>query len=224
MKCKTVLNYLGQLRIYSFLDIIVFATTLTINFGAIVGIALLWLSFLLYLESIHNDKPRLKVNKYLWLGPFIASLILLPIWICFAFALLSYLYTKKKQGKIWGVLAPFFRCLQNGVIAIGFNFQLAILSIVLIFTRNLIGDFRDAYIDKQRGILTIPVVLGINKNQIWAFYTHIFFVMATTIIWFNYSFLDSRLIFPIIVFQLISYPLTPRLSNPKYLNIYNNAR
>ena len=88
----------------------------------------------------------------------------------------------------------------------------------------MVADFRDAYDDEKRNIKTVPVLLGINKNQIWAFYIHIFLVIGMTIIWFNYSFLDIRLLLPIIILQLISYPLTPRLSNPKYLDIYNHAK
>ncbi len=219
-KMKTVLNYLGQLRIYSFLDLLVFATALTKEINIIVGIGLLWLGFLFYLESRHDDEFRLKINKYLWTGPFAFSLVLLPVWICLSFALFSYLYTKKKQHAAWGVSAPLWRALQNGIIAAGFNFQLAILAFILIFIRNVIADFRDAHDDKQRGILTIPVVLGVGKNQAWAFYVHLMLVVAATIIWLNFSFFDSRLILPIILFQLFSYPLTPRLSNPRYLNIY----
>src|SRR3989344_8857067 len=153
-KIKSILNYLGQLRIYSFLDLLVFATALTRNLNVIIGISLLWLSFLLYLESRHNDELRLRVNKFLWLVPFILSTFLIPIWVCLGFALFSYLYTKKKQAGIWSVSAPLWRSLQNGVIAIGFNFQLAILAVVLNFIRNLVADFRDVYNDKQRGIRT----------------------------------------------------------------------
>src|SRR3989344_9580372 len=223
MKYKSVLNYFGQLRIYSFLDIIILATALTKNLNAIIGIALLWLSFLLYLESRHKDEPRLKVNQYLWLVPFLLSLILLPIWVCLGFALFSYLYTNKKKNKFWGASAPFWRASQNGIIAFGFNPPMAILVFALIFVRNLIADFRDAYDDEKRNTKTIPVLLGVNKNQVWAFYIHIFLVIGTTMVWFNYSFLDISLLLPIIILQLISYPLTPRLSNPKYLDIYNHA-
>lgn len=220
MKYKTILNYFGQLRLYSFLDFIILATALTKNLNVILGISLLWLSFLLYLESRHNDTPRLKVNRYLWLIPFVVSLVLLPIWIYVGFALFSYLYTNKKRNKFFGASAPFWRASQNGIIAFGFNPQIAILVFVLIFIRNLIADFRDAYNDEQRNIKTIPVLLGVNKNQVWAFYIHIFLVIGTTTVWFHYSFLDIRLLLPTIILQLISYPLIPRLSNPKYLNIY----
>ena len=218
---KNFLNYLGQLRIYSFLDLIIFATALTKDLNTIIGIALLWLSFLFYLESRHNDEPRLRVNKYIWLAPFIFSLILLPILMCLGFAIFSFLYANKKKGEFWGASAPLWRGLQNGVIAIWLSPQLAILAFVLTFIRNLVADFRDVYSDKQRGIKTIPVLLGINKNHVWAFYTYIILVITTTMIWFNYSFLTTKFIVPIIILQLLFYPITPRLSNPKYLDIYN---
>ncbi|MBI4359772.1 MAG: hypothetical protein HY564_01590 [Candidatus Jacksonbacteria bacterium] len=224
MKLKSILNYFGQLRLYSFLDLLVFSTALTRDINTISGIGLLWLSFLLYLESRHNDNLRLRINTYLWLAPFIVSLFLVPIWTALGFVFVSYLYTKKKENGICGISAPLWRGLQNGIIAAGFNFQLAILAFVLTFIRNLIGDFRDVNNDKERGGKTIPIVLGVKKNQAWSFYAHIFLVIATTIVWFNFSFLQKSLIMPIILLQLISYPLTPRLSNPKYLNIYDNEK
>ncbi len=223
MNYKVILNYLGQLRIYSFLDILVLATALTRNLNAIVGIGLLWLGFLFYLESRHNDELRLKINKYLWLIPFVFSLFLLPIWICLGFALFSYFYTNKKKNKFFSITAPFWRGLQDGVIACGFNLQIAILAFVLIFIRNLVADFRDTHDDKIRNIKTIPVSLGIDRNQVWAFYAHILLVIITTLVWFRFSFLNVYMIIPIVILQVISYPLTPRLSNPKYLDIYNNA-
>lgn len=221
MKLKSFLNYFGQLRLYSFLDLLVFATALTRDWKIILGIGLLWLSFLLYLESRHNDQPRLKINGFIYVVPFLASIFLVPIWVCFGFALVSYFYTKKKQNKFFGISAPVWRGLQNGIIASAFNFQLAILALVLILIRNLIADFRDARDDRTRGIKTIPVIMGVQQNQTWSFYIHIMFVLFTTLIWFNFSFLGKNLILPIILMQFISYPLTPRPSNPKYLDIYS---
>jgi 4-hydroxybenzoate polyprenyltransferase len=185
------------------------------------GIGLLWLSFLFYLESRHNDELRLKVNKYLWLVPFIFALFLLPAWMCLSFAFVSYCYTSKKKNKFFGATAPFWRGLQNGIIAIGFNLQIAVLAFALIFVRNLIADFRDAHDDEVKNIKTIPVLLGIGKDQVWAFYVHMALVVATTLIWSRFSFLSIYMISVIVVLQIVSYPLTPRLSNPKYLNIWS---
>ena len=221
MSSKTLLNYFGQLRLYSFLDLVIFATALTSNLNSILGISFLWLSFLFYLESRHNDELRLKVHNHLWLIPFGISLFLIPVWVCVGFALFSYLYTEKKKNKFFGITAPLWRALQNAIIAFGFKPQIALLVFVLIFIRNLIADFRDVHDDKQRNIQTIPVLLGLMKNQPWAFYVHIFLVIGNTLVWFHYSFLDIRFLLPIIILQLISYPLTPRLSNPRHLDIYN---
>ncbi len=224
MSVRSIFNYFGQLRLYSFLDLLVFATALTRDLYTILGIGLLWLSFLLYLESRHKDEPRLKINTFLWLGPFVVSAFLIPIWICIGFALVSYLYTKKKQNTFFGMSAPFWRGLQSAILALGFNPTLAVLAFVLTFARNLIGDFRDTESDRERGIKTIPVALGIRENQAWSFYAHMLLVTLTTIIWFNFSFLDKNLLLLVIFLQLISYPLTPRLSNPKYLDMYGGGK
>lgn len=135
---------------------------------------------------------------------------------------LFLIFIQKKRAVFFGISAPLWRGLQNVIFAIGFNFQIAIIGFILIFTRNLIADFRDVGDDAARNIKTIPVILGIKRNQVWSFYAHIIFVVVTTIIWFNFSFLDRTWIWLIIPLQLISYPLTPRLSNPKCLDVYHH--
>lgn len=215
-----LLNYIGQLRLYSFLDLLIFATALTKDITIITGIGFLWLSFLLYLENKHQDKLRLKIYKYFWIFPFVISLFILPTRLCIEFALCSYFYANKILNRFWGGTAPVWRGLQNGIIAYTFNPQLALLAFILIFVRNFIADFRDAEYDFTKGIKTIPVQLGITKNQTWAFYTHLLFIFLTTTIWFHFSFLNSHIIvlILIILLQIMSYPFTPRASNPIYFS------
>ena len=94
------------------------------------------------------------------------------------------------------------------------------LVFVLVSLRNLVGDFRDAGDDRTDNMQSIPVVFGFTKNQQWAFYGHVTFVLVTTYIWFQHSFLDPAWMIPLMILQVISYPITPRTSNPKYLNFY----
>jgi 4-hydroxybenzoate polyprenyltransferase len=208
------------MRLYSSLDLFVLATALTTNVKTIAGIVLIWISFLLFLEYRHKDELRLTIKKLAWLTPFVVAIFLLPIWSSIGFTVCAVLYAKKKEGKFWGVSAPFWRGLQVFSIVVAFNFPLSLLAFTLVFLRNLIGDFRDTGDDKRRNIITVPVFLGIKNNQTWAFYGHLLFTIVTTLVWFHYSFLNSSVIIPIIILQIISYPLTPRLSNPKYLDFY----
>lgn len=218
---KSILNYLGQLRPYSFFDFFVFATALTRDASILAGLMFLWLSFLLYLEGKHKDELRLRINGYAWVLPGFLSCSLLPIWLPFAFGLFSFLYTRKKGHSTWAVTSPLWRGLQNAVIAIAFQPGVALLAFCLIFFRNTVADFRDAEADAKRNIRTIPVRLGIRKNQHWAFYGHLFFVVATTLVWSSYSWLHWTVIAAIIIWQIVSYPLTPRLSSPAYLDFYS---
>lgn len=220
MRVRVILNYLGQLRLYSFLDLLIFATALTHDPKIIAGIGLLWLSFLLYLEIRHKDAHRLEINWFMWLVPFTLALLWVPFWVVIGFAVVSYSYTNKKKNLFFGVTSPFWRGLQNGLLAAAFDLRLALLAFVLTVIRNLIGDLRDVHDDKVRGVKTIPVAFGLIRNQTWAFYGHLIFTIFTTLIWFNFSFLNTVLIIPIILIQIASYPLTPRLSNPKYLDMY----
>ena len=220
MDFRKFLNYVGQLRIYSFVDMLVFATALTSDIRTIIGIGFLWLGFLLYLESQHHDPLRSATNGYLWIIPFVLSLALLPTWLCFIFAFFSYFYAKKKSGLAWGISAPLWRGLQNGILAWVYHPQIAFLAFTLSLVRNLVGDFRDVSVDRESNAHTLPVLLGIKENQSWAFYGHMLLVVASTLVWFHSSFLDMRLALPVILIQIISYPLTPRMSNPKHLNIW----
>ncbi|MCX6784941.1 MAG: hypothetical protein NTV81_03330 [Candidatus Komeilibacteria bacterium] len=216
------LNYLGQIRIYSFLDLLFFVFAITRDGRFVIGIGLLWLGFLAYLESRHHDKLRLAVSNYLWIFFLLGAIAAkIPIWLCLVFSVCSYFYAKKKQGVFWGATSPFWRAGQNSLIALAYAPALVLVVFVITGLRNLIGDWRDVYFDKKEGLKTIPVLLGVTKNQPWAYYAHLGLVCLTTGFWFYYAQLDPRWLILVVIVQIASYPLTPRLSNPKYLDIYS---
>jgi len=222
-KFITFLNYLGRLQIYSLLDLIVLATAISRDIKVVFGVIFLWVSFLFYRETRRADDHNLKINKHLWIVTFIVSAFFLPILVCLGFALCSYFYAKKKKEKIWGISASFWRGFQYVAIVAAYDLKLSLLVFVLIFIRSLIADFRDAGDDAKRNIQTIPVALGINKNQVWALYSHMIFISLTTVVWSRFSFLDGRWIILIIILQIITYPFTPRMSNPKYFSFYDEV-
>jgi len=220
MKWKMFLNYLGQIRIYSTLDFLVFAIAMTQNLLEVLGIFLLWPSFLLYLENKHKDELRFPIKNFVWLIPFSGAFLLLPLVPVLFFGLLSYLYAKKKQGRFFGCSAPLWRGLQGLSLALFYAKGPIILaaSFGLNFLRNVIGDFRDAGDDKRRNIYTLPVVFQFHNNQSWAFYGHLLFTLLTTTYWFSLTSIPMHWLFAIFIMQVASYGLTPRLSNPTYLN------
>ena len=219
---KKVLNYFGQIRLYSLIDVFVFATALSRNTQYIFGVVLLWLSFLLYLEAQHKDRLRLRVKNIAWVITYIPTLFLLPIQIAIAFGVLGVIYAMKKKVKFIGLTSPIWRGAQNFVIAFFLNPTLAAVAFVLVAFRNLMGDFRDVRDDREDNMKTIPIILGFTKNQHWAFYGHLIFVLVTTYTWLQDSFLDKAWLIPILVLQVLVYPITPRSSNPAYLSIYKS--
>ena len=219
---KSLLNYVGQIRIYSLLDIVIFGFALSSDLKVIVGIVLLWLSFMFLLEATHKDELRLRIGNMIWLIPFGISLIFVPFWLPFIFISLSFLYAQKKVG-YWGILSPLFRGSQNGVIALMFNPAFALIAFLLYTIRNLVGDFRDAGDDKKRIIHTIPVAIGLTNNSRLAFLGHLVLVISTTLFWYSKTNLSLAVIVVVILIQILSYPLTPRISNPKWLReVYGN--
>ena len=217
---KNILNYIGQLRIYSLLDFIVFSTALTNNISTIIAMTSLWCSFVLYLEYIHKDHLRLPVSFLAPLTLFIIPFFFLPFWIPLLFGLFSFLYTKKKHSQFFGITAPLWRACINATLTIAFNPALTLITVLIIFTRNFIADFRDAHYDKNNGTITLPVFLGYKKNAQWVFFAHPLSVMLSTLVWFHYSFINTSTLCLILFTQAIVYVITPRASTPAYLNFY----
>ncbi len=205
------------MRIYGIIDILIFAKALQCDAGEMIGLGLLWMSFLLYLESRHRDKLRLKVSRCAWIIVGLPTLILLPLWLPCAFTMCAVLYTKKKRNRFFGCTSSIWRGLQGALIAFAFMPKFTLLAFILYAIRNLVGDFRDIGDDWNDGARTFPTMLGFRKNQVWAFWGHLVSVIATTILWFQFTNLSSGLLVICLTLQVISYPLTPRQSNPSYL-------
>jgi hypothetical protein len=216
-KLKTIINYIGQMRIYSIIDILVFAKAVKCDVSEMFGLVLLWVSFLLYLESRHKDRLRLLVNQYLWVGVFLPTMVLLPWWLPLLFILAGVMYTNKKRNRFYGCTSPLWRGLQGGLMALAFMPTFTLLAFVVYTIRNLVGDFRDIGDGLKDGARTLPISLGYRRNQVWAFWGHLAMVVCTTLIWSWYAELSIVIVLLCILAEIVTYPLTPRQSNPKHL-------
>ncbi len=141
-----MLNYLGQLRIYSLIDFVVLLVASQANLYEFIGVVLIHVGFLAYLESRHNHSYRKSVPKYLWIFPTIVGI---AFYGHYTFALLfiicSLLYTLKTKS-YFAIFAPFMRAFQyffliGGIT--GFFSQLPWIVLLVIFIRNFTGDVRD---------------------------------------------------------------------------------
>lgn len=208
-KQSHLLNLLGQIRIYSLVDLILLSIALHANAYQFVGIILLHLGFLLFLEFTHKHKFRLPFPKYLWLILLIAGIIFYNNIAVLGFLLCSYLYVKKNIPK-FSAYGPLFRGLQYYFLAsgvLGFLHPIAFLAGGLLIIRNFAGDLRDITKDRQERLKTLPIIFGLKKDFK---YIHLIMMLGTTSVWRYLSGISVVWLIPIFILQIGSYNLTPR--------------
>lgn len=209
LKTKIMLNYLGQLRIYSLLDLLILLVALKVNSNEFIGVVFLHIGFLAYLETSHHHSYRKKVPKYLWIFFTLIGLIFYGHIEGILFIICSYLYTLKTK-KSFALLAPFMRGLQYFFLVagiIGYNSSLTWITLVLIIVRNFCGDLRDITKDKRENLKTLPIFLGLHRDIM---YIHLGVILITTFTWFQYTNLALWMLIPIFLIQIVTYRLTPR--------------
>jgi hypothetical protein len=215
MNTKT-LNYLGQLRLYSLVDLILMLYSGGYRSFDMLGPVLIWVGFLSYLEARHKDTGRAVVPNWVAAIFGVTSLFLFGFWKGLLFSLFSFVYTKKKL-RYWGLVSPLCRGLQ--VLTIMGPSQLGWIAAGATALRNLAGDWRDVIQDRTEGRRRVPeglktwaVVLGVKTD--WVF-LHLFATMSTTFIWWHYARIGISWLLAIYLVQIASYWATPRSSNPK---------
>jgi len=206
---KRILNYLGQLRIYSLVDLALFVYVAGARGQTFFGAIVLWTGFLAYLESQHGHTYRAKMPRGLWVILVLFGLILFGRIEGLGFVVASYLYTLKNK-KNYGIFAPFFRGVQNFLLVGGVTGYISVLPwlvLFLIVIRNILGDIRDAGKDAKEGMKTLPIILGWNKNVP---VVHLVGILGTTYVAWHYSQFGPSFLFFMWAIQLITYNLTPR--------------
>ena len=204
-----MINYIGQLRIYSLIDLIILLAATKATSFEFIGVLFLHIGFLAYLEAQHKHSYRKQIPKPIWIIFTLAGLICYSKIEGILFILCSYTYALKDK-KLYGIASPIMRGLQYFFLVagiVGYSSKLTWLAFVLIAVRNFCGDLRDIVKDKNAHMNTMPVVLGLKKN-----YNHIHLIstLATTFIWFQFTNLSLLFLIPIIFLQVITYRLTPR--------------
>lgn len=204
-----MLNYLGQLRLYSLLDLVILLIATKATAFEFVGVIILHVGFLAYLESRHHHSNRKKVPKYLWIIFAIIGSIFYGHIEGVIFIICSYFYTLKNQ-KHFALFSPLLRGLQCFFLVagiVGYDSKLAWLVLVLLVLRNLFGDLRDITKDKKEGMKTLPMVIGLTRDSK---NIHLIFTLITTLFWFQFTELNIWLLIPIFLVQILTYRLTPR--------------
>ena len=206
---KTALNYLGQLRVYSLLDLTILLVASGANVTEFFGAILLHIAFLSYLETRHHHEYRKGVPKYFWLIPTIVGVIIYGhVWYALLYVICSYVYTLKDKS-YFAAASPFMRGLQCFFIVAGISGFTSFTWLVLgvLFARNLLGDVRDAAKDAAKGMKTLPVILGLRQN---VKYMHLAATLGSTLIWWSYTIIAWYVILLVLLVQISVYELTPR--------------
>jgi 1,4-dihydroxy-2-naphthoate octaprenyltransferase len=205
---KKIYNYIGLLRIYSLLDLVLMLLAIRATNLELFGVILLHVGFLAYLEYKHAHDYRVKVP--FWIVPIITLLgaVLFGHIEGLGYILASYVYTKKNKRLGW--FSPFARGIQNFFIVAGIVGYTSILTLtvpLLLFVRNVAGDFRDTEKDKNEGMRTIPVILGFITD---CKHIHLIVLLVTSTVWWYLLSISVLWLIPIFLIEIYTYKLTPR--------------
>ncbi|MER5264299.1 hypothetical protein ABTZ99_19715 [Actinosynnema sp. NPDC002837] len=207
---RGALNYLGQLRLYSFVDLLLLLAAVGADGTEVVGVSLLWIGFLVHLEWRHRDDGRLRWHWAAWLVPWLlAPLFLMSPWLVLYYAL-AVAYTYKKRFPAAGAVSP----LLNGGLKATYVLLLptgtpvvTALVFVVMAVRNLLGDVRDAAKDARQGVGTLPVLLGYRRRTPLVYPAGL---VATSVLWTLWGNLPLWALAGALVVQASTYRLTPR--------------
>lgn len=209
LKSNSFINYFGQLRMYSYVDIILMLLAFKADIITIVSCSFLWFGFLIHLEWRHRDKGRLNWSIWAWIIPWTFGIIIHPSLYQIPFIITCIAYSLKKRFKWIGLIS----WIINGSIK---AWMVAMIPTKLwgilvvggfMCIRNLAGDIRDAGKDSVEGVPTLPVVLGLKLNIP---YVYPICLMITSVSWIYIGGFSFLWIIPVFLIQVLTYHLTPR--------------
>ncbi len=208
---KKCLNYLGQLRCYSLVDLILLLIAAKVSGSQFWGSIGLWIGFLAFLESRHSHEGREEVPNWTAFLLMVTAIPFFGIEKGLLFCGLSFFYAQKNKGW-WGLVSPFCRGLQT-VLMVGLG-PFGWLAGTLMAVRNVLGDGRDTEQDRKegQGLKTWTVILGAKAD--WLF-LHFFAVLGTTLVWWRVANLPAVWLALAFAIEVGTYWLTPRGSNCK---------
>lgn len=204
-------NYLGQLRLYSLVDLVLLLIAIQPSTADFIGVLLLHVAFLAYLESRHAHAYRLRIPRWLWLVIGLAGACCYQHWEVVPFAVFSYLYTLKTR-RHFALFSPVARGLQHLFVVggiTGYAHAAPWIACAALALRNLAGDVRDAGKDSReaRRMITIPILCGLKKD---IRHIHLLAVCATSVLWWCIGEFSIVALGAALVVEGGTYYLTPR--------------
>ncbi|GHH67355.1 hypothetical protein GCM10017673_14220 [Streptosporangium violaceochromogenes] len=207
---KRVVNYVGQLRVYSYADLLLLLPAVRADVPAMAGISLLWFGFLIHLEWRHQDAGRLRWPWYAWAGPWAVGAAIFHGPQVVPFLALAVGYALKKRSRSLCAISPLLNGgLKVALIALvpGVPAGTCALVFAVMTVRNLLGDMRDAAKDAKEGVGTIPVLLGLRTNTPWVYPAGLAFSSG---LWTVLGDLPPWWYAVALLVQAATYHLTPR--------------
>ena len=205
----TLISYLGLVRLYSFVDLVLLLMVTDAPTDRFIGALLLWFGFLALVEANHNHPYRVDVPHIVWVVLLCIGGLLYGWQPALLFIAFSALYTIKDQGN-WGLLAPIARGLQIFMLIgglVGYGAPLTLIAGILLAVRNVLGDARHVETDREAGMNTIPILLKQKRNLKKA---HLFAVLVTSCVWWYLGSYSILYLFAAIAIEIGSYRLTRR--------------
>jgi 1,4-dihydroxy-2-naphthoate octaprenyltransferase len=204
-------NYVGQLRLYSYVDLVLLLMAGGAqSVRAFCGASLLWFAFLMYLETIHQDQGRLRWPRYAWVVVVLPGIMLLPDIRVIGYTTCAALYAeKKRRPRVAAVSFIVNGSLKTVLVALAGSVSLRMGLTVLVATavRNLAGDLRDVAKDRIEDVRTLPVRLGVRRGRPSAYPLCL---AATTALWVVIGPAPSVVLPAAWAIEAATYRLTPR--------------
>ena len=176
----------------------------------ILGASCLWFGFLIHLEWQHKDAGRLRWPWFAWILAWAVGLVLLFRVSSFIMLGFSILYSLKKRFKTIGVFSSVINgCIKASLVAALASSSAAIIALVMIIMsiRNLAGDMRDAGKDSAEGVVSLPVLLGYQRNTGFVYPACL---VATSIFWAVLGGLPWWLLATVLIIEWATYHRIPR--------------
>lgn len=207
---KPLLNYLWQLRPYSYADLLLLLIACRASGREIAGGSCLWFGFLIHLEWQHRDANRLRWPGFVWVLTWVIGLVLLFRVSSFIFLGFAILYSLKKRIKVIGVFSFLINgCIKGCLVATLNSSNTAMIALVIIVMsiRNLAGDIRDAGKDAAEGVTSLPILLGYRRNTATIYPVCL---VATSVLWTILGGLSGWLLAIALIIEWGTYHRTPR--------------
>jgi len=203
-------NYIGQLRPYSYVDLLLLFAALHAGVRVAAGVSLLWFGFLIHLEWRHRDRERLGWHWSMWAVPWAIAPVLVPSWWVVPFFGFAVAYALKKRFRWAAAVSPLVNGLMKTflvLLAPGVAAATLLMVLGLMTLRNLLGDLRDAEKDAKESVMTVPVVLGYHRSTPYIYPAGL---VLTSTVWTVVGGLPWWALAGALAVEAGTYRLTPR--------------